>query len=515
MQPTSRRVGALAAVLVVGAASLSAPLTRAAAASGPPHGGTLDIALSGLLPNISPAVANVGEEEPSYAMGLVYGFLGYENRTTGAVELQFLKSITPSDDYKVWTLTLHPGLKFSDGTDLNAAAIAYTIAQQANPKNGYMDQSEVAPYKTKVVNDLTLQIRLPKTDAGFPAEMTQYFASIGSPTAWKKEGVKFGTHPVGAGPFELQSWVQNVSMTFVPNPYYKNFAPGQPYLDKIVINNVDTQSQIMSAIESGSDQMTYLQGNQQFGQARSAGQKLVVTASSGGENLAFNTKTAPFDDLRAREAVSLALNHQELASIWSPGSAAAKNLFAPTSPYYDAKYNFPAQDKKKATQLFQALAKAGHPVHFTIMDDNAYPQIASYVQSHLDGYPGVQVKTDLVDPQIYIADSHTANFQMAPEGVSYNNPWPTLEQQNVPGGEDNISLWNDPKVTAAFDTIRQTTNQAVLKKQYAIVEREVQTQYPFFFSQGSSLGEAYSPKLGGVQVIGYGVTPLLAGVYFK
>ena len=86
----------------------------------------------------------------------------------------------------------------------------------------------------KVVSPTTLQVTLVAPDSSFNRTVAQQLLFIASPTAIKKEGASFGTHPVGAGPFILNSWVRNSQKTFAANPGY--YQPGLPYLSKLAID---------------------------------------------------------------------------------------------------------------------------------------------------------------------------------------------------------------------------------------------------------------------------------------
>ena len=79
----------------------------------------------------------------------------------------------------------------------------------------------------KVVNPTTLQVTLTAPDSSFDRTVAQQLLFIGSPTAIKKEGASFGTHPVGAGPFILTSWVRNSQKTFTAQPRITT-SPGCP-----------------------------------------------------------------------------------------------------------------------------------------------------------------------------------------------------------------------------------------------------------------------------------------------
>lgn len=499
------------AICAVTAAATSLP--TAAEAAAPKHGGTLTFANDGLASTLDPDLTYITSYLGGISMGAIYGELAYISPNTGQVKLGFLKSLKPSHDSKVWTLALPKGLKFSDGTPFDAAAIAFNIARGAKANSADQYQPNLATLKTKVVNSTTLQITLPATDTGFPAELTQEFPFIASPSAIQKEGSAFATHPVGAGPFKLVSWVPNSSQTLVRNPYYSSFAPGQPYLDKLVIDDLSTSlSQEVSALSAGTAQMAWASGKTLLQQMQGAGATIQSHIIGGGEWLTFNTTRPPFNNPLAREAVSLALSHQGLADTWAPGSAAMTNLFSKSSPFYSSKYNVGAQDSAKATKLFDQLAASGDPVKFALLYPNLYPQMAGYIQSTLSKYANVSVTLDSQLLANYLQATNDGNFQMSEQAVSFTNPVPVLEQAFETGGPLNDGHWSNPKVDAAIKTLTKTTSPAVEKKEWGIVQQQVLHQWPIFTAQGSDLGLAFK-GVGGVTTIQYGTTPLWGLVY--
>jgi len=511
--------GVCSAALVAG---LAQPLTPASAATRPgaatpQHGGTLNFLTASLQSNLAPTQTGPAEEDASVTGGAIYGYLGYLNDKTGAVELQFLKSITPAKGNKTWTLVLHPGIKFSDGTPLDASAIAYTIQQQSNPNSGDSNFATEKTWKTQVVNATTLKITLPTGDAQFPAEMTQDFPYIGSPTAWKKEGANFATKPVGAGPYMLQSWTQNDQLTEVPNPYYKNFAPGEPYISKLVFTlaNQQSRSQYISGMDSHQYQMGWLEGTKEFNEIRQSGYTVQGLTSSGGEFLLFNAAKAPFNNVLARRAVSDALNHQELASIWSPGTAPFTNFYSPSSPYYNKANNFGGQNPAEAAKLFAQLHKEGVNLNMDFVTVTGFANTAAYLQSTLDKYPGVHVTASLDNINSYIQSARAGDFSIFAFGVNFVNPWPSVFNAFAKTGSGNFGKWNDPATQKAVSIISQTRNPATLKKEYNIIANRVATQDPFFASQGSQLGLAWAKNVHNVQSVEFGVTPLMGQAWMS
>jgi ABC-type transport system substrate-binding protein len=482
------------------------------------QGGTLTFGDVAFPTTMDPTLNYIRSETQGPMMEAVYGLLGYSDPKTGAVTLSFLQSMSGSSDNKTWTLVLHKGLKFSDGTPLDAAAIAFNIKRGADPNSGDGFQADLAQMATTVVNSTTLKITLLSPNSEFEASLMQEMPFMASPTAVKSEGSGFATHPVGAGPFKVQSWIQNATLTLVPNNYYASFAPGEPHLSTLIFQDLEAggQTQLFSALDSGSAQMAYLLGSRQVNQARKAGMTVQVNVSGGGEWLAFNTSKPPFNDVRAREAVSLALNHADLASAWSSGGIPAMtNMFSTSSPYYSPQFNVVTQNSAKARQLFSQLQAEGHPVTFTVTVTTGTSAAGDYVQSALSQYPGVSVKVNAELNSKYLSDQVSGNFQLIQAGTSYSNPIPTLMDYVEPNGPTNFGKWNDPKVGAAITKILSTSDQTVQKAQWEIIQQEIATQYPLFTSQESQLSLGYRTNVGGVDLVEFGTIPLFEKVFIK
>src|SRR5262249_8310691 len=146
------------------------------------------------------------------------------------------KSLESSPDASVWTIKLRPGLQFSDGTPLDAAAVVTNWDRHKVPALASACSSTVGAMGTYVARDATtVVVTLPAPRVSFPTQLAGCLAFIESPAAIAKFGVNYGTSPettVGAGPFILKEWIRGSSMTFVRNPSY--WDKPRPYLDTIV-----------------------------------------------------------------------------------------------------------------------------------------------------------------------------------------------------------------------------------------------------------------------------------------
>ena len=140
-----------------GTSAGSGTSTSAGSGSGPKAGGSVTVEEAGLDTQFDPALAFISTFTDGPEMEALYGpGLLYQNAKTGAVEYGFAKSMTSTDN-KVWTMTLRSGLKFSDGTPFNAAAVVANVKRIADPATGSSEAKIASTFTATAVNDTTVQ----------------------------------------------------------------------------------------------------------------------------------------------------------------------------------------------------------------------------------------------------------------------------------------------------------------------------------------------------------------------
>ena len=308
------------------AAAGSGTSAGAGAGQAPKAGGSVTVEEAGLDTQFDPALAFISTFTDGPEMEALYGpGLLYQNAQTGAVEYGFAKSMT-SKDNQVWTMTLRSGLKFSDGTPFNAAAVVANVKRIADPATGSSEAKIAATFTAAAVDDTTVQFTLQKVNSQFPSVISQDFALVPSPTAVQKEGSSFPQHPVGAGPFMMGTLTPSVSLALVKNPNYSLYAANQPYLNNLTFEEVTNSSQTQSNLSSGQAQAAAVTTGQQINALTGIGMTSVTSHPVGGAWLDINQGKAPFNNLNARKAVYLALDRKGLANVWARGERGVHQL---------------------------------------------------------------------------------------------------------------------------------------------------------------------------------------------
>ena len=227
------------AVAACSSSSSSSSSAVAPASTGPRAGGALTVfeatGYSGDWPDgLDPATNIDGAADQDY-MDAIFGEL-FELGPKGAVIPDLATGYSISSDAKTITLDIRPGVKFTDGTPFNAAAVVTNIDRDLKSACTCKPTWPVTSVTATGPNTVTITLSAP--DGAFIDEIFDSTADwIASPTALQKMGEKaFALAPVGAGPFEVVSDTLSSVLVLKKNPTY--WQAGRPYLDTLTFKSV-------------------------------------------------------------------------------------------------------------------------------------------------------------------------------------------------------------------------------------------------------------------------------------
>ncbi|HEU0163820.1 MAG TPA: ABC transporter substrate-binding protein, partial [Thermomicrobiales bacterium] len=277
------------------------------------------------------------------------------------VEPWLAESYESSKDGLTWTFKLRQGVKFHDGTDLDADAVKFNYDRQFDTTNEYykLGQWSNGGYfdfiKSVTVSDAsTVVFTLNSTFNKFDFRMAGF--SIVSPAGVKKFRETFTENPVGTGPYKFDHWDKGQQVVLAPNDTYWGTAPT---LDQLVFKAITEAGSRAAALLSGETQIAVEVTPEIMEQLASNDAFSVVTGPTGSLwFLAMNVKDPHFTDVRVRQAVNYAIDKETICSAVLNGTADVAHgplspAFADYNPAVENLYPF---DADKAKSL---LAEAG------------------------------------------------------------------------------------------------------------------------------------------------------------
>lgn len=273
--------------------------------------------------------------------------------STGEVAPALAESWTISDDGKEYTFKLRTGVKFHDGSDFNAEDVKYSLERAIAPDTVNAQKALFAQIdKVEVVDPATVKVTLKQPQGAFLYNLGWGDAVIvgEESAAGNKE------KPIGTGPFRFENWARGSSVTLTKSPDYWGEAVA---LEKAEFRFIPDAAAAVPALLSGDVQaFPNAPVGDALDQIKADSRLKVVIGSTEGETiLSMNNKKAPFDNKLVRQAVSYALNRDDIIAGASNGlGVPIGSHFAPHNPAYTDLVSTYPNDLEKAKAL---LAEAG------------------------------------------------------------------------------------------------------------------------------------------------------------
>jgi len=448
--------------------------------AGPQRGGSATIISAGQVLSWDPTVTR-----PSTVPGVtgdrfvaIYDTLLYVD-ADDIVQPGTAESFTTDDGGATWTLKLHEGIKFTDGTPYDAEAVKYNWDRAAGEAS--VQRSLASTFTTEVIDELTLEVTMVgDPDPVLDRLIAESMWAIASPTALEEQGERY-TEPVGAGPFMLEKWDQAVGEDMVRNPDY--WQEGLPYLDELHFQIIaDPAQRVSTVIQGGAD----LLNNYKFALLGSLDAPNTATTpflAGGLRTYHFNMSSEPFNDPRAREAAALAMDPTEIvqAMTQDPEEEAWTALFPETSPYYQDDIVIEQNDPARAAELVEELASEGKDLTVRIVMF-AIPEAtraAEYMQIALNevGFNAVIEPVQPSDWGTQVRDRDDFDLTIYPGIMDLNNG--PVAFTNFFDPVQVISNFDSPEMFEALSDVRNAADRDELIAAFRVVQEIWAEERPF------------------------------------
>ena len=362
------------------------------------QGGSMIVTYKDDISTLDPAI---GYDWQNWSMikSLFDSLMDYKPGTTELIP-DLAESFEISDDGLVYTFKLRQGVKFHNGRGMTAHDVKYSLDRVVDPKTqspgagffwsvkGFEEASSNGGSLSgvEVLDDHTVQITLSNPDATFLHVMAINFSSVVPKEAVEQYGEDFGTHPVGTGAFEMTSWTRGQSVVFERNADYYN--ADLPKLDMITFEVGQEPIVALLRLERGEVDVAgdgippakFLEtmANPDFKDQIVEGEQLHTGY------VTMNVKIEPFDDLRVRKAVSMAINKERIVRIINGRAVVANQPLPPLMPGYDTEYKGQPFDVEAAKALMAEAGLAdGFETQLYTANTDPQPRIAQAIQQDL------------------------------------------------------------------------------------------------------------------------------------
>jgi len=502
-----RRFALLSLVLLIALAGLTVNTVQAQT---PKHGGTLVMAqnadISGFDPQTLPDFPTVR------MVGLIYETLVNVDKDLKVIP-GLAESWKFSDDGLTLTMNLRKGVKFHSGDAFTSADVKYSLNRILDEKTKALVRSNVIDIKSvDTPDDNTVVITLSQPNVSIVTALADPNASILSAKSAGKD-LKDQANANGTGPFKFESWDPNQKLVLAANKDY--WQKDLPYLDKIEIRVIPQESSILAALRAGEVNFAVINDPTVAALVKSGtGLQLVRVPALAYHVLQLNSSRKPFTDQKVRQAISCAIDRQQVIDTAALGEGQV------TGPNTVPLYRTPVdqlpcykQDVEKAKKL---LADSGATnVTFTVIAATQEPPTAvNEAQNIADQLSkvGITMKIETMDLNAYVDRWLKADFDaaIALNGGRADPHLMFVRYWTSKGNLNKVSAYNDPTLDDLMSKGQKETDPQKRIGIYQDLEKHLVDASPWVW-----LYVGYEYRVMQDTVQGYIPTPLLSIAYLR
>lgn len=396
------------------------------------------------------------------------------------------ESLTPNDDFTVWDIDLREGIKFHDGTDMDAEVVKNNIDAYRGEYPGRISLLFSFVYDNiadvQVTGPLSIRVTTHSPWSSLPQALWSTGRTGIMAQAQLDDPDTCDSKLIGTGPFRLVEWARNERMVLERNPdYWQKDQSGNalPYLDELEYRPMPDGSARTNALLSGeldaistasAQEMEALDDAENSGDVTNTTSDDFPTVSF----IQFNNAKAPFDDKDARLAVIKAIDMDAFNTTINLNSVPTANgPFAPDNIGHLADTGYPTFDLDAAKAHVEAYRNTtGNALAFSI--------IGPPDQNSLSMMTVIQKMAEQAGIKVTITQMETA----AMVSTSVSGKYDAMIFANYPGGDPddnrvwwyggspvNLSRFDDSEINRLLDAGRSTADPAERQDIYAGINR--------------------------------------------
>ena len=273
--------------------------------------------------------------------------------SNGAIIPALAKEWEISDDGLTYTFTLNSGVKFHDGTDMDAQDVKFSLERAMAEDSTNAQKALFADIVSVEARDATtVVVNLSQPNGSFLFNMAWGDAVIVAPESADNNG----TNPIGTGPFVFVDWAQGDKVVLAKNPDYWG---DEVALESVTFKFISDPSAAFAAMMAqdvdafpnfpASETLPQFEADPRF--------KVIVGATEGETILSINNQSSPLDDVRVRHAIAHAINRQDIIDGAMSGFGTPIGThFNPSNPDY---LDLTEQSDYDPQQAMALLTEAG------------------------------------------------------------------------------------------------------------------------------------------------------------
>lgn len=472
-------------------------------------GGEFIIPMPGDVPNLNPLIAT--SKEGVIIVNPIYDplFMTDSNGT----RYYLAEKYEWSEDHLSLTIKLKENLKWHDGQKITADDVVFTVESILDETKGIKSKNTVMvngkPVKVSKVDETTVKFDLPSVSAPFSTligklNIIPKHIYEGETDLAKSEKNNLG---IGSGPYKVKEWKRGESLVL---ERFEDYHMGKPNFAKVVFKIVPDQSAQELGLQNKELSMREINDDSKYDKYEKDKDYKVYAYPEGRVNyMAFNYNSSTMKDVKAREAVALALNVDEIVQ-GAYGSEkvakAANSSFSPLAYFYDDKIENYKQDLDKAKKLAEESGLKGKTIKLIYNSNRGNQENTALVIQQQLKEIGVNVEVIPYETQSFFAKffSHDEEFELGLNGYPAPDEPDSFKGMFVSGGANAQTVYSSEEANALWaagvEEMDKTKREEIYKKLQQQIKDDF-TIYPIAYPNFSMATQSQFRGLDAIKAI--------------
>ena len=407
-------------------------------------------------------------------------------------------------DNLTYVFHLRKGVKFHSGREMDSVDVKYSLERILNEATGAWARGSFTVVSAIETPDAsTVKLTLSSPFSGFIAAMYNLLVVpkevADQPSDYLMQNVN------GTGPFMLDTWTPDVEVNLMRHPAY--WREGLPYLDGVTIRTIPDENSVLAALRTGDVGHYLLEDNKNYADLEKEGKLKLATIPALGTNVVnINHRKGPLQDLKVRQALSMAMNRDEILQVADAGVGVVAGPIPPTHKLYSVPTDqlaFYQQDVAGAKQL---LADAGYAdkLELDILYIPTYPftELSAITLAAQWQAIGVKAEPRATELGVWL-DLRTKTFDY---WISTNADFPTIDpdvylydtwhSSSAPAQWD---AWSDPEIDALLVQGHETVDIPARQELFARIQKMLVERCAAYWTYATSRVNVLQPNVMGFE----------------
>jgi peptide/nickel transport system substrate-binding protein len=424
-----------------------------------------------------------------------------------------------SGDSTRLTFALASGLHWHDGVPTTARDVAFTLDAARDPATGYPRYADLAGIESVTASDdSTVVIRFSRPATHFPLVLCELPIApehlLRDVPRSRMREAPFNMNPVGNGPFRFVERRPGQRWVFERNESFPTELGGAPSLQRIVIAVVDEAATKFAGLVSGELDVAGISPTMAQLVANDASLRVLDYPTLSSSAIIFNTASAPFDDVRVRRAIGVAIDRGRLIEAALAGYATPAAGPLPAGHPYAAPEQ-PVLDTALADSLLDAAGwrrgasglreRDGRQLRFDLLTvGSAGNAVEQLIQADLAAV-GIRMEIRQREMASFLAEARARpkRFDALFTGIvgdvslAYIS---AMYDSRLAGGALDYGGYHTPRLDSLLERARNAPDGAAARDAWLAVQRELASQVPAVWVYHSRGVQGLSRRLHGVRM---------------